>query len=61
MNVCGHCKEKAEWRYKDGWASWPVLNGLLESVKGLILHRRRWAICAQWDMVSMKMNATTSG
>ena len=19
MKGCGHCKEKAEWRYKDGW------------------------------------------
>ena len=19
MNACGHCKQEAEWRYKDGW------------------------------------------
>ncbi len=19
MNACGHCKGKAEWRFKDGW------------------------------------------
>ena len=19
MKACGHCKEKAEWRFKDGW------------------------------------------
>ncbi len=44
MNVCGHCKEKSEWRcYKDGWGflAWP--SGLRVRVKGthsLLRHKR---------------------
>ncbi len=28
MKECGQCKEKAEWRFKDGWGS-PGVRGMV--------------------------------
>ena len=62
MKACGHCKERAEWRFKDGWGCLPVPTGFQERVKE---HRLPWNFShgksSQTSMVLTKMSNRAIG